>query len=170
MHQPGQYLSVKVSIPELNLYQPRHYNISPAPDGHYYRISVKKEAGTPDKEDGRVSNYLHNVLQEGDVLVASSPAGDFVLNTTQHSPLVLLSGGVGKTPFVSIMGFLSSENEQRQVRLAHACRSEQVHAFRDQIKAWDAEHDWIGRAGGLRLFDAPETYRVGKTGPAAETG
>lgn len=96
MHQPGQYLSVKVSIPELNLYQPRQYNISSAPDGHYYRISVKKEAGTPDKEDGRVSNYLHNVLQEGDVLVASSPAGDFVLNTTQRSPLVLLSGGAGK--------------------------------------------------------------------------
>jgi nitric oxide dioxygenase len=82
IHKPGQYLSVKVFIPALDIYQPRQYSISSAPDGHYYRISVKKELGTPDKEDGTVSNYLHNVLQEGDVLEASSPAGDFVLNTT----------------------------------------------------------------------------------------
>lgn len=143
MHQPGQYLSVKVFIPASGIYQPRQYSISSAPDGHYYRISVKKELGTADKEDGTVSNYLHNVLQEGDVLEASTPAGDFVLNTTQRSPLVLLSGGVGQTPFVSIMDFLSRADQQRQVRWAHACRSENVHAFRDQVKIWDEEHDWF---------------------------
>ncbi|SHE66188.1 NO-inducible flavohemoprotein [Pedobacter caeni] len=143
LHQPGQYLSIKVYIPSLDLYQPRQYSISSAPDQHYYRISVKKEAGNQNKEEGTVSNHLHNVLQEGDVLEVSTPAGDFVLNTDQSSPLVLLSGGVGQTPFVSIMDFLSAADQQRQVRWAHACRSENVHAFRDQIKAWDEEHDWF---------------------------
>lgn len=143
IHKPGQYLSVKVFIPALDIYQPRQYSISSAPDEHYYRISVKKEAGIPGKEDGTVSSYLHNVLREGDVLEASTPAGDFVLNTNQRSPLVLLSGGVGQTPFVSIMDFLSRADQQRQVRWAHACRSESVHAFRDQVKNWDAAHDWF---------------------------
>lgn len=143
LHQPGQYLSIKVFIESLGIYQPRQYSISSAPDHQYYRISVKREPGSTDKAMGTVSNFLHQHTQEGDTVEVSTPSGDFVLNTEHQAPLVLLSGGVGQTPFVSIMDFLSRSDQQRQVRWAHACRSEQVHAFRDQVKQWDEAHDWF---------------------------
>lgn len=142
-HLPGQYLSIKVFVTALGIYQPRQYSISSAPNSNYYRISVKREAGNREKESGTVSNYLHDQLVEGDVIEATTPAGDFVLNTKLKTPLVLLSGGVGQTPFVSIMDFLTKSDQQRQVKWAHACRSESVHAFREQISAWQAEHDWF---------------------------
>ncbi|MBB2147931.1 NO-inducible flavohemoprotein [Pedobacter gandavensis] len=142
-HQPGQYLSIKVFVPALGIYQPRQYSISSAPSAEYYRISVKREPGNEQKESGTVSNYLHDQLLEGDVIEATTPAGDFVLNINQTTPLVLLSGGVGQTPFVSILDFLTKSDQQRQVKWAHACRSESVHAFREQINAWQSEHDWF---------------------------
>ncbi len=40
----------------------------------YYRISVKKEKGI-DTPDGKVSNYLHDHVKEGDMLPVSAPAG-----------------------------------------------------------------------------------------------
>lgn len=43
---PGQYISVQLFLPQLNLFQPRQYSISCAPNGQYYRISVKKEASS----------------------------------------------------------------------------------------------------------------------------
>lgn len=143
-HQPGQYLSIKVFITALGIYQPRQYSISSAPNSAYYRISVKREPGNEEKESGTVSNFLHDQLAEGAIIEATTPAGDFVLNMTQTTPLVLLSGGVGQTPFVSILDFMTqSLGQQRQVKWAHACRSESVHAFREQINAWQAEHDWF---------------------------
>ena len=43
---PGQYLTVRLFVPALNVFQPRHYSISCACNEGYYRISVKKEAVT----------------------------------------------------------------------------------------------------------------------------
>ncbi|WP_316822023.1 NO-inducible flavohemoprotein [Pedobacter gandavensis] len=142
-HQPGQYLSIKVFVPAVGIYQPRQYSISSAPDAAYYRISVKKEQGNEEKEAGTVSNLLHAQLEEGAVIEATTPAGDFVLSTEHSTPLVLLSAGVGQTPFISILDFLTKSDQQRQVKWAHACRSENVHAFREQINAWQMEHDWF---------------------------
>lgn len=142
-HQPGQYLSIKVFIPALGIYQPRQYSISSAPNADYYRISVKRAPGDENKENGTVSNFLHDQLQEGHLIEATTPAGDFVVNTAQSTPIVLLSGGVGQTPFISMMDFLTQSVQQRQVKWAHACRSESVHAFREQVNAWQAKHDWF---------------------------
>jgi nitric oxide dioxygenase len=43
--EPGQYLSVKRFVDELGVDQPRQYSLSDAPNGHWLRISVKREAG-----------------------------------------------------------------------------------------------------------------------------
>ncbi|MFH4135077.1 nitric oxide dioxygenase, partial [Acinetobacter baumannii] len=75
------------------------------PGKEYYRISVKKEKGV-DTPDGKVSNYLHEHVKEGDVLSVSAPAGDFVLNMDSTLPVVLISGGVGITPMMSMLNTL----------------------------------------------------------------
>ncbi|MDO1450849.1 NO-inducible flavohemoprotein [Rhodocytophaga aerolata] len=130
---PGQFVSVRLFLPELNLFQPRQYSISNAPNGEYYRISVKKETGANIRPNGMISNRLHEHVKEGDILEMASPAGDFILDTSKEGPVVLISGGVGQTPLISMLEYLISTSSHRDVVWIHGARNMAVHAFKEQI-------------------------------------
>ncbi|WP_447919076.1 NO-inducible flavohemoprotein [Achromobacter aegrifaciens] len=134
-YRPGQYVSVRVFVPELGLMQPRQYSLSDAPGQDRLRISVKREAGGVDTPAGRVSNGLHDRLEEGGVLDVAPPQGDFHLREEGNAPVVLLSGGVGLTPMVSILNHLVGLNDERQIRFVHGCRNNAVHAMRDHVNS-----------------------------------
>jgi nitric oxide dioxygenase len=51
---------------------------------------------------GQVSSYLHDQLQVGEEIDLLPPAGDFYLDVSPDTPVVLLSGGVGLTPMLSM--------------------------------------------------------------------
>jgi nitric oxide dioxygenase len=137
---PGQYVSVRLFLPDLNLFQPRQYSLSSAPNGEYYRISVKKEAGTQ-HPNGMISNRLHDFVQEGDIVELAAPAGDFTLETTKQSPVVLVSGGVGQTPLLSMLEHLTMTSSPRQVVWVHGSRNAQVHAFQEQVTQLAARYE-----------------------------
>ncbi|WP_026581493.1 NO-inducible flavohemoprotein [Bacillus sp. J33] len=130
---PGQYISLKVNIPGEEYTHIRQYSLSDSPGKSYYRISVKKEEGTNEKPEGKVSNYLHNELKEGDHIKISAPAGEFVLGQT-NKPIVLLSGGVGITPMLSMLHHLDATGIQSETKFIHAAINGKVHAFADEVK------------------------------------
>lgn len=130
---PGQYISVRLFLPELNLLQPRQYSLSSAPNGEYYRISVKKEAGRAEHPNGMISNRLHEAVQEDDVIEVAPPAGDFYLNTAKQTPVVFISGGVGQTPLLSMLEYLASTESNRDIVWVHGARNRKVHAFREPL-------------------------------------
>ncbi|GAB1579503.1 NO-inducible flavohemoprotein [Bordetella petrii] len=130
---PGQYISLRVYVPELGMMQPRQYSLSDAPGQGRLRISVKREGGAGGAPAGSVSNVLHGCVNEGDVLDVAPPQGDFVLQTSRPAPVVLLSGGVGLTPMVSMLNHLVSRDDGRQIRFVHACRDGSVHAMKQHI-------------------------------------
>lgn len=130
---PGQYISLRVYVPELGMMQPRQYSLSDAPGQGRLRISVKREGGAGGAPAGSVSNVLHGRINEGDVLDVAPPQGDFVLQTGRPAPVVLLSGGVGLTPMVSMLNHLVSRDDGRQIRFVHACRDGSVHAMKEHI-------------------------------------
>jgi nitric oxide dioxygenase len=135
---PGQYISVRLFLPDMKLFQPRQYSLSSAPNGAYYRISVKKETGDP---DGRISNFLHDSVREGDVVELAPPGGDFTLATDKETPVVLVSGGVGQTPLLSMLEYLVTSDSSREVVWVHGSRNPRVHAFHDQIEKLAAGRD-----------------------------
>ena len=137
---PGQYVSLRLFLPELNLFQPRQYSLSSAPNGEYYRISVKKEAGSL-HPDGLISNRLHDFVEEGGIVELAAPAGDFTLDTTKQTPVVLVSGGVGQTPLLSMLDYLVTTGSQREVVWVHGSRNAQVHAFREPVAQLATGHD-----------------------------
>lgn len=130
--QPGQYISIELEIEGEKFTHIRQYSLSDAPGKDYYRISVKREAGTPNP-DGKVSNYLHDHVNEGDVLKISAPAGDFVLNLDKKTPVVLLSGGVGLTPMMSMLKTVVEVQPEREVTFIHAAQNSSVHALKDEV-------------------------------------
>ncbi|WP_100407007.1 NO-inducible flavohemoprotein [Bacillus solitudinis] len=131
--QPGQYISVKVVIDGEEYTHIRQYSLSDAPGKDYYRISVKREDERGEAPAGIVSNYLHNQIAEGDTLELTAPAGDFVLNTESTRPVVLISGGVGQTPLVSMLKTLAEKFPEREATFIHAAINSSYHALREEV-------------------------------------
>ena len=132
-HLPGQFISLRVFLPQLKLKQARQYSISSAPDNDYYRISVKKEKGAALHTDGLISNHLHEFVNEFDQVDLTAPAGNFTLTNNLNAPVVLISGGVGLTPLMSMLHSLIDQNHAHSITWLHGCRNESVHAFKDQL-------------------------------------
>jgi nitric oxide dioxygenase len=135
---PGQYVSVRVNIPGKEYTHIRQYSLSDAPNGEYYRITVKREADEQ-KPEGVVSNYLHDYVKEGDTIEISAPAGEFVLNMENEKPLVLISGGVGITPLMSMLKVAAKEQPDRDITFIHAARSGRYHALREEASSLGAK-------------------------------
>ncbi|MFV5685119.1 NO-inducible flavohemoprotein [Flavobacterium sp. GB2R13] len=139
---PGQYISVSTFIPELGHKQPRQYSLSSHSNNHYYRISVKKEISQNTTPDGIVSNALHN-KKEGNTIEVSAPAGVFFADPEATNPLVLVSGGVGLTPMMSMVETNKNSLQKNQTVWIHSCRNENVHAFKDTIEELNNENEWL---------------------------
>lgn len=130
---PGQYVSVKPKMPGEQYTHIRQYSLSDAPGRPYYRITVKREDAADGKPAGKVSTYLHTSVREGDVLQLSAPAGDFTLDAEDDRPIVLLSGGVGLTPLVSMLNTLAEQPSDRSITFIHAALRGSVHALKEQV-------------------------------------
>lgn len=131
---PGQYVSVKVSMPGETYTQIRQYSLSAAPNEPYYRISVKREDGALNTPAGKVSTYLHKEIKEGDTLLLSAPAGQFQLAPTDDRPLVLIGGGIGVTPLMSMVNTAVQEQPNRKITFIHAAHNGKVHAMGAEVK------------------------------------
>ncbi len=126
LHEAGQYVSVLGENLSVAYTQPRQYSLSMEPNSAYYRISVKREDGS------LVSAHLHEHIQEGDVLQLSAPAGNFVVSSSKV-PLILLSGGVGITPILSMLYAQAATG--RQIVVAQSVDNGAAHAFGAEIKS-----------------------------------
>ncbi|CAH0355632.1 NO-inducible flavohemoprotein [Aquabacterium sp. CECT 9606] len=127
--QPGQYLTLVLKVHGQELR--RNYSLSDAPGKPWLRISVKREAG------GLASNWLHDEVQVGQELQVQAPSGDFVLDEATR-PLVLITGGVGITPAMSMLE--AHAGSGRPIHFIHAARHGGVHAFRARVDELVAQH------------------------------
>ncbi|WP_313798752.1 NO-inducible flavohemoprotein [Cytobacillus sp.] len=139
---PGQYISLKLTnIPGQQFTHIRQYSLSTSPNNEFYRISVKREDEMKGKPAGIVSNYLHNEIQVGDFIEISAPAGDFVFEENNDKSILLLSGGVGITPMLSMLNHLADTN--KRTVFVHAAINGNVHAFYDEVKEIDLKNESI---------------------------
>jgi len=136
---PGQYISLRLFLPELNLLQPRQYSLSSAPNGICYRISVKREQAEDPGLDGMISNRLHDHLKVGDIIELSAPSGNFVLRDS-HKPVVFISGGVGQTPLMAMVESLLEKGENNSITWIHGCKGSHTHAFKSAHDSWPDKH------------------------------
>jgi nitric oxide dioxygenase len=130
--KPGQYTSVAVNVPALGLQQIRQYSLSDMPNGRRYRISVKRESGGP-QPAGYVSNLLHDHVNVGDEIKLAAPYGNFHIDVNAKTPIVLISGGVGLTPMVSMLKE-AIKDPQRLVVFVHGARNSEVQAMRARLR------------------------------------
>lgn len=145
-HKPGQYLTFRLDIPGRGVVK-RNYSISCAPRDDGYRITVKREPAPTDQPDapaGAASGWLHEHARPGTVLQVAPPAGDFVLHAEERAPVVLLSGGVGLTPMVSMLEAIAHAEDRPEAWYVHGVRNGREHAMSGHVRE-------LARRCGIRL-------------------
>nr|BAV56274.1 hypothetical protein [Lysobacter sp. RH2180-5] len=138
-HRPGQYLTLRYPVPGQGRVK-RNYSISCAPDRERYRITVKREA----RGHGG-SRHLHDAVAVGDRIELTPPAGDFFLPDAPPRPVVLLSGGVGLTPMMSMLETIVARHPQLRTHYVHATANGASHAMAAHVRALARAH------GGIRV-------------------
>jgi nitric oxide dioxygenase len=135
--KPGQYITMHIDHPTTPT-SPRNYSLSDRPGLDYYRISVKREPGDP---PGLISNYLHEQVDEGDVLQLGPPCGEFTLDVDAvRKPIVLISGGVGLTPMLSMLKTLVHRGVDAPIHFIHGTRNSSTHALAGEVDELAAAH------------------------------
>ena len=134
--KPGQFLTIKLNIPDQERPIIRTYSLSDYPQSEdYYRLSIKRE-GSPkglDVPPGIASNFMHDHIQEGSVIPCKPPSGKFYLEVDNSIPAVLISNGVGITPMISMAKAVAQKNPQRHIWFIHGARNGEYHACREEI-------------------------------------
>ena len=125
---PGQFLVLRLRTTPGGPMLLRNYSMSGAPDVGTYRVSVRREA------NGVVSSYLYDHAHAGDLLEVSAPRGGFILGPGD-APVVLLSAGIGATPVLAMLHWLSSEASRRQVWWVYGTRNRAAHPFAKESRA-----------------------------------
>lgn len=134
---PGQHLVFAIPQGD-NTYAYRSYSLSASSaERSSYQISVKREVAQQGDavQPGKASTWLHDHCQRGSQLLIKDPGGKFGAIVSDSTPLVLISSGIGITPFLSMLQSLADENSQREVRLFHGIRDLGDFAFSELLQS-----------------------------------
>jgi ferredoxin-NADP reductase len=178
-YAPGQYLTLH--LPMEGAIVKRSYTIASSPSQRdYLELTVKREPA------GRVSPYLHDRVAVGDDIDVSGPAGRFTFDGSAANCIVLIGGGVGITPLMSVLRHLTAHAWPGRIALLYACRTTDDFIFREELEYLQRRHPnlqvvatmtrgrghaWMGAEGyptAQRIRDAvPDiaTQRVHVCGP-----
>jgi ferredoxin-NADP reductase len=154
---PGQFLNVTFMIGGARMN--RSYSISSSPaQRDYLDLTVKRE------QRGAVSRHIADLLKVSDKVEAGGPVGRFTFDGTEADSIVLISGGVGITPMMSISRYLTQQSWPHEIFFIYACRSPIDFIFANDIAELERlnpkfyvtvvmEHPegtgWQGRTGRL---------------------
>ena len=144
--QPGQFLTFELDIPGHEKPVIRTYSLSDSPNPEYYRVSIKREPAPRDQPDlppGLSSNYFHDRVEFGAKLRVGAPRGKFHLDQESERAIVLLSGGVGLTPMISMMNAIVRNGSRRPVWFVHGVRNGREHAMGQHVRRIAEENNNI---------------------------
>ncbi|GAA3536102.1 ferredoxin reductase [Aeromicrobium panaciterrae] len=100
---------------------------SRAANNKTFSVSVKAHP------DGYVSQFLHNDLKPGTIVFLSQAEGEFVLPRETPDDVLLMSGGSGITPVMSMIRTLRDSGHAGRVTFLHYARSLDDEMFSDEL-------------------------------------
>ncbi len=132
----GQYYYF--TLPKLNhpdeRGNTRHFTLSSSPtEGNILRITtrIRQESGYKKTLDE---------LKIGDLIEGEGPNGSFVLNESDKSQQVFLAGGIGITPFRTMIKSIIDKNLGIPVHLIYANSIPEQITFRKELEGWSKEY------------------------------
>ncbi|WFU20911.1 FAD-binding oxidoreductase [Bradyrhizobium sp. CB1717] len=124
---PGQFLTYAIEIDGKTVR--RSYTIaSSAAQTAYVETTIKREDG------GLLSDYMHGHLKEGDLVEVAGPSGAFTFTGAEADSVVLIGGGVGITPLMAAIRYLSDIAWPGQIYLVYGAQTTEQFIFRDELE------------------------------------
>ena len=128
--KPGQFVTLELMIHNEQVM--RSYTIASSPSMPYsFSVTVKRVPG------GEVSNWLHDHLEVGDELIVHGPMGVFNCMDYPADKVLLLSGGSGITPVMSMARWFYDTNANVDMVFCHSARSPKDIIFRRELELMD---------------------------------
>lgn len=125
--KPGQYFEWTVPHAKADARGMRRYfTIASSPTEEELHLAVRIES----QNSSTFKKALMN-MGEGNTLMVSSLAGDFTLPSDSRTKLVFIAGGIGVTPFRSMVKYLIDTKQKRDIIFFYANRTEDEIAFKD---------------------------------------
>jgi ferredoxin-NADP reductase len=157
----GQFVRVGVEIDGVR----RTRTYSPATSEH--RSDGLLELTVTAHPDGLVSRHLHTELALGEILHLGTAQGEFLLPADRPERLVLISGGSGITPVMSMLRTLCDEGHEGEIAFLHYARTASDALYRAEVDTLAARHPGIRtryiatREGGERFCAASVRELIG---------
>jgi ferredoxin-NADP reductase len=128
-HLAGQHVDVRLTAEDGYRAQ-RSYSIASAPDGRRLEITVQRVA------DGEVSPYLVDQLAVGEAVELRGPVGGwFVWVPTDPGPVLLVAGGSGVVPLMSMVRSRAASGSSAPFRLLYSVRTRDEVMYADELAA-----------------------------------
>jgi ferredoxin-NADP reductase len=141
---PGQFLTFRLDVPTTTggtEQITRCYSLSDAPRPDSYRVSIKRVLPPEGSQlpAGRSSSFFHDQVSVGSLLQVRAPAGHFHIDRSD-APVVLIGGGIGITPMLSMLNWCLAEQTGREVWLFYGVRDGSELVMRAHLEALAAAH------------------------------
>jgi ferredoxin-NADP reductase len=148
-HLPGQHYDVRLTAPD-GYQAERSYSIASSPlDEGEIELTIDR------LEDGEVSPYFHDVVQEGDQVELRGPFTSYFV-WRGESPLLLVGGGSGVVPLMAILRHRRRAMPEVPVRLVYSVRHAEDVIYHDELGddvlltfTRDAPEGWTGHTGRI---------------------
>jgi ferredoxin-NADP reductase len=151
-HIAGQHVDVRLTA-EDGYQAERSYSIASAPEDHQLALTVERI------DDGEVSPYLVDELHSGDQLELRGPVGGhFTWSVEQGGPLLLIAGGSGIVPLMSMLRHRRAQASTVDAWLLVSARSWDDVLYRDELSN-------LAGSPGLEV-----RYTLTRSRPAGWTG
>ena len=140
-HRAGQHYDIRLTAEDGYRAQ-RSYSIASEPQREG-QVELTVEL----VENGEVSTFLHQAATVGDRFEVRGPIGGyFVWEAAQGGPLLLIGGGSGVVPLMSMLRHRAAANATLPARLLYSSRSYDDIIYRDELDRFAAKRD------GFELF------------------
>ncbi|MGW4199098.1 ferredoxin reductase [Streptomyces sp. NPDC005004] len=127
-HQAGSHLDLRLTAEDGYSAQ-RSYSIASAPDDSLVGLTVQRV------DDGEVSPYLVDEVMPGDLVEVRGPVGGwFVWQPEQSEPVLLVAGGSGLVPLISMIRARSAADSRAPFRLVYSLRTPADELFGTELR------------------------------------
>jgi len=158
----GQHVDVRLTAPD-GYQAERSYSIASAPE-----VQTSLELAIERLDDGEVSPFFHDVAAVGDDIELRGPiGGHFVWQVADGGPLLLLGGGSGTVPLMSMIRHRASQDSRIPTLLLFSARTFDDVLFRDELLARDKRGDGFELALALTRESAERARDYGRRVDAA---
>lgn len=126
----GQFIELKIPHDADERGDKRYFTLSSSPEDNALTITTKII-----EKSSSFKDTLFN-LKPGTLLHMEAPMGDFVLPKDESIPLMFVAGGIGCTPYHSILKYLSDVEQQRDIQLLYAANTMEEVAFKELFASY----------------------------------